>query len=301
MAGHAFISYSRHDREYAEALAAFLSQLGIRVWTDRGISFGQNWRRETERAIREAAAIILLMSPSADQSQWVTDEIRFARRLGKPILPILLDGRPMFLVSDLHYEDARTGNMPSTSFVDQLRQLMVTVVPAPAENVRGLVNKDATKIFISYRRADSAFGAHWLHRELVHWFAQDGTLDKDSFFIDVDSIHPGRRFRDAVQQAIEQCQVLLVVIGDRWLTAETEGLRRIDAPNDMVRQEIELGLKNGVTLVPVLLAPATMPDARLLPESIQELTEFQGITVAPERFHEAVQFLAPTLKQIIGL
>jgi TIR domain len=90
------------------------------------------------------------------------------------------------------------------------------------------------KIFLSCRRADSAHVTERIHERLIDRFG------REIVFIDVDDMQAGRDFRTQLEEAPAQCSVLLVVIGDRWLTAQDEhGKRRLDDPNDYVRLEIE--------------------------------------------------------------
>jgi len=62
-------------------------------------------------------------------------------------------------------------------------------------------------IFISYRRDDSASDAGRLHDRLEAHFG------RDSIFMDVDAIPFGVDFREHLDQAVERCDVVLVVIG----------------------------------------------------------------------------------------
>jgi TIR domain len=41
--GHVFISYSHLDGEYVGPLERHLVEAGLRVWTDRGIDYGDQW------------------------------------------------------------------------------------------------------------------------------------------------------------------------------------------------------------------------------------------------------------------
>ena len=62
--------------------------------------------------------------------------------------------------------------------------------------------------------------------------------------MDVDTIGLGVDFAQVITQAVSTCQVLLAVIGPRWLTINDEdGRRRLDDPNDLVRLEIAAALE----------------------------------------------------------
>jgi hypothetical protein len=76
------------------------------------------------------------------------------------------------------------------------------------------------RIFISYRRDETAYPAAWLFDRLTQ------TLGRGQVFKDVNSIAPGDDFVQKITQAVASCDVLLALIGKEWLTARDEhGLR----------------------------------------------------------------------------
>lgn len=90
-----FISYARKDSDVLQVLQHFLSDHGIRCWTDESIEVGTpNWRRALDKAIREAISLIVLLSPDAANSQWVLEEIALAELVKRPIIPLLIKGEP---------------------------------------------------------------------------------------------------------------------------------------------------------------------------------------------------------------
>ena len=122
------------------------------------------------------------------------------------------------------------------------------------------------QIFISYRRSETGYVATMLANELTDAFGEH------SVFMDVDNIPLGVDFRDHIGSAVSECQVLLALIGDDWLTsALPDGSRRIDAPDDFVRVEIESALKRNIPVIPILTGSAAMPSERELPQSIRAL------------------------------
>ncbi len=70
-----------------------------------------------------------------------------------------------------------------------------------------------SKLFISYRRDDSADVAGRLHEKL------EGHFGRGSVFMDIDAMRLGLDFRKQLTDAVNQCDVLLAVIGDHWLDA----------------------------------------------------------------------------------
>ena len=79
MAGFAFISYAREDREYVEKLVRFLGNEGIDAWYDEHINPGKVAANTLLQKIRECAAFIVVMSPASADSGWVVDELDAAK------------------------------------------------------------------------------------------------------------------------------------------------------------------------------------------------------------------------------
>jgi len=130
------------------------------------------------------------------------------------------------------------------------------------------------KAFICYRRAQDDLGIVLLRDRIVQHFGVD------SVFVDVHGIPPGKDFRTVLTESVSACDVLLVIITDKWLSLQHEdGRRRLDMEDDFVRIEIETALAREIQIIPVLLGKATLPAARALPESIRALAYRQAVSV----------------------
>jgi ABC-type amino acid transport substrate-binding protein len=135
------------------------------------------------------------------------------------------------------------------------------------------------RIFISYRREDTDFPAGWLYERLADHF------DGGQVFKDVDSIQLGDDFVEVITTAVGSCDVLLAVIGDRWLTiTDEDGKRRLDNSDDFVRLEIEAALARQVRVIPILVDGARIPRAEELPDSLAGLVRRQALELSPTRF-----------------
>jgi formylglycine-generating enzyme required for sulfatase activity len=135
------------------------------------------------------------------------------------------------------------------------------------------------KIFISYRRSDSEDVAGRIYDRLV------GHFGKDAIFKDVDAIPIGVDVRDYINDSLNQCSVVLAVIGKTWLTAtDDNGNRRLDNPVDWVRLELEEALKRKgkVIIVPVLVRRATMPAPSELPPTLVNLAYLNAAQARPD-------------------
>jgi hypothetical protein len=69
------------------------------------------------------------------------------------------------------------------------------------------------KIAISYRRADTEVIAGRIRDRLALRYGDDAV------FTDIDNIPFGKDFRVHIREAVLKSNVLLVIIGDRWLGA----------------------------------------------------------------------------------
>ena len=110
----------------------------------------------------------------------------------------------------------------------------------------------AAKVFISYRRDDAKYQARIIHEAFCK------AIPSDHVFMDVDSIPPGANFRKVLKNWVNECEVLLALIGPGWIDArdpETDG-RRLDNKSDFVRIEIGEALARDIPVVPVLLVGA---------------------------------------------
>jgi hypothetical protein len=135
-------------------------------------------------------------------------------------------------------------------------------------------------VFISYRREDTSGYAGRLYDILSAHFGRQNT------FMDLDTIEGGDDFTAVIEQKINVSDVLVAVIGGKWLTvAEGNGTRRLDNPRDFVRLEIAKALERGIRVIPVLVGGATMPHAEDLPNDLRPLCERQAVEISDAHFH----------------
>ena len=94
MNGYVFMSYSRKDEEIMRFIAKFLRTRGIKVWVDNEklIPGTPIWEDEVEKGIKSAAAIVVILSPDAKNSEWVRREISLADQHRKRVFPALVRG-----------------------------------------------------------------------------------------------------------------------------------------------------------------------------------------------------------------
>jgi formylglycine-generating enzyme required for sulfatase activity len=127
MPNHIFISYAREDQPYARGLADHLRQRDFDVWMDDRIDFGDRWWQTIIQALRASAALVVVMTPQSEKSEWVHREVLLALDDHKPVFPLLLRGERFPLLIDRQYADVTGGQMPPEDFYDRLRQALIAV------------------------------------------------------------------------------------------------------------------------------------------------------------------------------
>lgn len=133
-------------------------------------------------------------------------------------------------------------------------------------------------LFISYRRRDTEDVTGRLTDRLAE------RLGANAFFKDVKNIEIGRNFRKDIAEAMDRCEVLLVIIGRFWAGEDSDasGHTRLSEARDSVRTEIEVAFAKGIPIIPVLVMGASMPNESVLPESLQELADINAISIRPD-------------------
>lgn len=86
---HIFISASSRDRNLLSTLRDNLVRIGYRPWVDPKPRPGQDWRFDLDDAIRASDAVIVIVTPAAADSVYVTYEWSLALGLGIPVIPII--------------------------------------------------------------------------------------------------------------------------------------------------------------------------------------------------------------------
>lgn len=121
-----------------------------------------------------------------------------------------------------------------------------------------------TKIFVSYRRVDANERAHHIADWLVSKYG------RQDVFIDVDNIPGGANFAQVIETSIEKSDVVLVVIGHRWV--EEMHRRALLPETDYVRFEVHRAQSYSKFVIPVLLDRSVQIDTSYLPPDMQTLT-----------------------------
>lgn len=122
------------------------------------------------------------------------------------------------------------------------------------------------KIFISYRRRDEP---DFVGRMYDHFVCRYG---EKNVFMDLD-IPDFTRFEEYIIKEVDKSDVLVAVIGPKWLELLKEKSES-DEP-DFVVMEIERALDKGIMVAPICIKDASMPKKGDLPSEIQKVLDYQ--------------------------
>jgi hypothetical protein len=128
------------------------------------------------------------------------------------------------------------------------------------------------RITISYRRDDSLDITGRIFDRLA------GHFGREAVFRDIDNIPPGTDFRRHVDQVLDESDIVLAIIGPRWIGPD-DGQQRLASRADPVRLEIETALKLNRPVIPVLVSRAVMPRPDELPESLRDFAYHNAVQV----------------------
>jgi hypothetical protein len=306
-----FISYLSEDRDRILPLVNALEKTGWSVFWNRMIPPGGSWRQVIGSAIQNSRAMVVVWTEKSIQSEWVQEEAHVGRRKGI-LFSVLLDNvEPPFGFGLLQSANLAAWNNDSSYpiFIQLIESIATLLGPgqktliaeephrAREEQVhkqKPQQSENISKIFISYRRDDSAGYAHAIQSRLVQHFS------KDQVFMDVDSVEPGVDFVHVIEEAVGECDILLAVIGNKWAKESNGAKSRLDDPEDFVRLEISTALARDIRVIPVLVDGMKMPSEETLPALLKPLTRRNAMEISHTRFDYDVERVATAVRRVLG-
>lgn len=151
------------------------------------------------------------------------------------------------------------------------------------------------RVFISYRRDDCPGHAGRLYDALAQRFGAR------QLFMDIDSIEPGEDFVAVIEKSVGSCNVLIAMIGKKWMTGADQAARRLDNPEDFVRIEIAAALGRNIRVIPVLVQGASMPLTQDLPEPLKKLARRNALEISDVHWRSGVEALVKVIdKELAG-
>ncbi len=154
-------------------------------------------------------------------------------------------------------------------------------------------------VFISYRRDVDSLRSAVLRLLIENTFNEIDKSRRLEIYHDIRS-RLGVDWPQEIRDKLTGADILLVVIGPDWLGARDQfQRRRIDQPDDWVRQEIELGLEVCETVIPIAFE-TELPPADALPEGIRGLATKQGTRIRDAFFDDDLQPVLLAIEQHLG-
>ncbi len=310
MSGQIFVShsYTEIDNQFAQR---FVGDLRARLGMDnKAILYALDRDpdpyvdRRVRAEIDECPIFLVLLSPDAVASAYVTAEIEYAlmsQRSGpasKRIIPVLT--RPCevpprllpirrYSFLDRPYDQALAALL--IELIEVLRS--INGLPQPVTSQR----RKPIKIFVSYRRTDTSAECGRIYDRLAEAYG------RSNIFKDVDAMPLGLDFRPILTAEVAKCEIMLAIIGRGWESAvDAHGLRRLESPNDYVRIEIAEGLARGIPVIPVLVQNSLIPQVQNLPELLVPLVYRTGIAIRDDPyFHSDMDLLIDRLDSVAAL
>lgn len=130
--GSIFISHDHENADFAELLKLRLEKEGLSSWIDsERLKIGQDWREEIDSGIENSLAIIVLMTPDARKSEYVTYEWSFAWGKGKKIFPVMLKQTQLHpRLESLQYLDFTNRTIrPWNKLIEELKKITNNNMP----------------------------------------------------------------------------------------------------------------------------------------------------------------------------
>lgn len=87
-----FVSYSHADKAVCKEITDALEAEGkLSIWFDESLVPGEEYRKKIASRIREADYVTVLLSARSVKSEWVLDEVEYAKSCKKRIVPVWIE------------------------------------------------------------------------------------------------------------------------------------------------------------------------------------------------------------------
>jgi hypothetical protein len=150
------------------------------------------------------------------------------------------------------------------------------------------------RIFVNFRNRDGDWAALAIRNTLADKFGEN------EVFLSSFSIPLAAQFERELLYHASNCDVMLALIGPRWLTITgTDGHPKLGAPDDWVSREIATALAAKRKVVPVMLTGASQLHASDLPPEITDLAGLQGCRLDRPRYDTDMDGLQRDLMTLI--
>ena len=120
---HVFLSHAHADRTWVHRVRSALQKARRKSWLDvDDIRLGGDWRNAIDTALKEATAVIVVLSPHSVRSDYVTYEWSFALGAGVPVIPVVVSASKLHpRLEALQHVDFTSGTPAWGRLIDALR------------------------------------------------------------------------------------------------------------------------------------------------------------------------------------
>jgi formylglycine-generating enzyme required for sulfatase activity len=129
-----FISYKREEQPFAALLAKALEKRGLEIWWDPQLQAGEYFDDVIERALLDAACVVVVWSKRSVQSRFVKDEATYALNEGK-LVPIQIEDVHLpFRFANIHTVSliGWTGSEDDLGFKKMVHDISVVLNSSPS-------------------------------------------------------------------------------------------------------------------------------------------------------------------------
>ena len=126
-----FLSYNREDQATAQRFAKAFEAQGLSVWWDATLRSGEAYDQVTEKALREAKAVVVLWSKRSVDSRWVRAEATLANR-NQTLMPVRIEACDLPIMfelthtADLSHWKGEAGDPAWRTFLADVRRSIET-------------------------------------------------------------------------------------------------------------------------------------------------------------------------------
>lgn len=152
MAHDVFISYASDDGEIAQACLAALEDAGVQCWiAPRDVVPGEEWQASIHQAVRDAKAMLLIVSPRSDDSKHVEREVLLALQFEITIVPMR--------VQEFALGEALAYALNSVHWLDAIQPPIEAHLERMVDHLAAIVDSRSTMAQRTMMRGNAAFAA----------------------------------------------------------------------------------------------------------------------------------------------
>ena len=122
-----FVSYKREDVARVLPHLETLAAAGVGFWYDKGIPGGAEWDAMIEKRLRGCELVLLFLSRASAASKHVRREVKFADKLDKPILTVVLEPTELGQGLDMLLSQYQMLDASAADFAAQLRSAVAFI------------------------------------------------------------------------------------------------------------------------------------------------------------------------------